>query len=108
MNLYLELTLLALVTVYAVDVSGFTQSWRSLVARFLHVHEEALRPLKPFDCGLCMTWWTCLIYAIASGELSLLTVAESALLSHLSIPIGALLVFIREGLARIIDIITPK
>lgn len=108
MSIYLQLPIVAAIVVYIVDVSGFTQSWRGLVARFLKIHEEALRPLKPFDCGLCMTWWTCLIYALASGELSLLTVAESALLSHLSIPIGALLVFIREGLARIIDIITPK
>lgn len=108
MTIYAQLPIVAAVVVYIVDVSGFTQSWRGLLARWLHVHEDALRPLKPFDCGLCMTWWTCLAYALAAGELSLLTVAESALLSHLSIPIGALLVFIREGLAHIIDIITPK
>lgn len=108
MSIYLQLPIVAAIVVYIVDVSGFTQSWRGLVARCLKVREENLRPLKPFDCGLCMTWWTCLAYALAVGELSLLTVAEAALLSHLSIPIGALLVFIREGLARIIDIITPK
>lgn len=108
MSIYLQLPIVAAIVVYIVDVSGFTQSWRGLVARFLKVREEYLRPLKPFDCGLCMTWWCCLGYALLAGEFSLLTVAESALLSNLSLPIGALLVFIREGLSRLIDFITPK
>ena len=55
-----------------------------------------------------MTWWVCLIYPLFAGGFSLLTVAEAALLSNLSIPIGQLLVFLREALAKLIDIITPK
>ena len=106
MTIYLQLPVLAVIVVYVVDVSGFTDSWRRLLARWLHVPE--LRPLPPFDCGLCATWWACLIWTAVQGELSLLTVLESALLSLVSIPIGALLVFIREALIYIIDIITPK
>lgn len=108
MNVYAQLPIVAAIVVYIVDVSGFTQSWRRLLARWLRVQEDALRPLPPFDCGICATWWTCLIYAACTGSFSLLTVAESAGLSLLSIPIAALLVFIREGLARLIDMITPK
>lgn len=38
----------------------------------------------------------------------MLTAAEAAGLSLLSLPIAGLLVFIREGLAAMIDKITPK
>lgn len=113
MTTFAQLPILAAVVVYVVEVSGFTQSWRRLLARWLstpkhRLTEESLRPLPPFDCGVCATWWACLIWSACKGDLSLLTVAESAGLSLLSIPISQLLVFIREGLARLIDIITPK
>lgn len=105
MGIYIDLLLVALVTIYIVDISGFTESWRDALARWLKVAN--LRPLKPFDCGKCMTWWVCLIYAICVGRISLETVAFSALLSHLSIPIGTGLIFIREWINRIFDKLMP-
>lgn len=108
MTIYAQLPIVALIVVYVVDVSGFTDSWRALLARILRIQPEHLRPIKPFDCGLCMTWWVCLLYPLFAGGFSLLTVAEAALLSNLSIPIGQVLVFLREALAKLIDIITPK
>jgi hypothetical protein len=49
-----------------------------------------------------MTWWTCLAYALIQHDLTLWTVAASAALSLLSIPITDLLLFIREGLSAIL------
>lgn len=103
--IYLDLLLVAVVTVYIVDISGFTESWRSLVATKLHI--SRLRPLPPFDCGKCATWWSCLIYSICVGEFSLTTVAFSAAMSLLSIPIGQLLIFVREGMTWLINKIIP-
>ena len=109
MSIYLQLPILAVVVVYCVDLSGFTQSWRGILARRLGFPDaDALRPLPPFDCGKCATWWACLIYAAAAGHLSLLTIAEAAALSLLSDTIGALLLFIHEALGWIIDKITPR
>ena len=105
MNAYIELTLVALVTIYIVDVSGFTDSWRGAISRWLKVSN--LRPLPPFDCGKCMSWWVCLIYAICTGEITLGTVAYSALLSLLSFPIAQILIFIRESLLWLINKIMP-
>lgn len=105
MNIYLQLFLVALITIYIVDISGFTQSWRSLVATKLHI--SRLRPLPPFDCGKCMTWWVCLIFALCTGQLSLPVIAYSALLSHLSNPIGEALIFIRECLTWLLNKIMP-
>ena len=107
MNIYTHLFLVALVTIYIVDISGFTQSWRSALARFLKISESSMRPLKPFDCGLCMTWWVCLIYPMFTGDFSLGTIAFAALLSHLSNPIGEGLIFIREWITWIINRFMP-
>lgn len=108
MSIYLQLPIVALIVVYIVDVSGFTDSWRAAYARAIRVDPQFLRPIKPLDCGLCMTWWVCLLYPLFAGGFGLLTVAEAAVLSNLSIPIGQLLVFIREALAKLIDLMTPK
>ena len=104
--IYINLLLVALVTIYIVDISGFTQSWKDALARWLKV--SALKPLPPFDCGKCMTWWVCLIYALCVGQLSLWTIAFSALLSHLSNPLGEGMIFIREWILWILDKLMPR
>ena len=106
MKTYIDMLMVAVITIYIVDLSGFTESWRGLLARSLHVKE--LRPMKPFDCGLCMTWWISLIYAWIVGELNLYTISWSAILSYLSIPIGQLLIFIKEWLCWLINRLMPR
>lgn len=106
MKAIIDITLLALVVIYIVDLSGFTQSWRSGLARLLKV--QALRPLKPLDCGQCMTWWTTLVYALATGNASVPVVAYCALLAFLSYPLGQLLNGVKEGLLWIITKLTPR
>ena len=98
--------MVAVITIYIVDLSGFTQSWRGLLARILNIKE--MRSIKPFDCGLCMTWWVCLIYALAIGQLNLYTIAWSALLSFLSIPIGQALIFLKEWMCWVINKLMPR
>ena len=95
MKTYIDLLLIAAITIYIVDLSGFTESWRSALTRLLKAKE--LKPIRPFDCSLCMTWWVGIIYAIATGSFSLPVLAYIALLAFLSIPIGQLFIFIREG-----------
>lgn len=104
--IYIELLLVGLITIYIVDISGFTDSWRDAIARCLHITH--LKPLPPFDCGKCMTWWSCLVYALCTGHFTLWTIAFAALLSHLSIPIGLSMIFIREWMNTIINKLMPK
>lgn len=106
MKSIIDLILVALVTIYIVDISGFTQSWRAGLAHLLHARD--LKPLPPFDCSLCMTWWVCIIFLLVSGRCSLPLVAFSALLSHLSVPIGQLLILVREAFTRLIDKLLEK
>lgn len=106
METYIELILVALVTIYIVDLSGFTDSWRGLIESWLHISH--LKPLPPFDCGKCMTFWVCIIYSAASGHFNLVTLAFSSLLSFLSIPLGQGLIFIREWITWTINKLMPK
>jgi len=69
MNLYLQMLFATLAVVFIVDLSGFTDSWTGALARWLRSDPEHLRPVKPFGCSLCVTWWTCLILAAVSGHI---------------------------------------
>lgn len=96
---------MSLTVSYVVDVSGFTQSWRSALARWLGRSASALRPLPPFDCGKCMTFWACLILTLIEGAFSLPVLAYICLLSCLSVTAGQVFIFIREGLLRLLDML---
>lgn len=93
--------MVAFITIYIVDLSGFTQSWRGFIARSLKV--ERLRPLPPFDCSLCMVWWVCLAYALIVGEFSLPVVAYAALLSFLSTPMGMVANLVKDAMIWLIN-----
>lgn len=96
------MTIVAAVAVYVVDLSGFTQSWRAALARWLKIGEGQLRPLPPFDCGRCMSFWAPLAWAACSREFTLPAFAFSALLSCLSGAMGQLLTLVSEGLRRLL------
>lgn len=104
-SIYTDLLLMSLTVSYIVDVSGFTQSWRSALARWLGRSASALRPLPPFDCGKCMTFWACLIFTLIEGAFSLRVLAYICLLSCLSVTAGQVFIFIREGLLRLLDML---
>ena len=44
MSMFVDLLLVAAVTIYIVDLSGFTDAWRSALARRMHIPESNLRP----------------------------------------------------------------
>ena len=98
--------LAALVAVYIVDVSGFTESWRNGLARLLRINR--LRPLPPFDCGTCMAFWAAIGCSIVQGDFSLLSVAVASLCSLFAVPVGQLMMMIREWLSVLIGRAFPK
>lgn len=99
--IYVELLLVALVVMYVVDLSGFTQSWRSGLASLLKV--SSLRPLPPFDCGKCAVWWSCIIYALVVGAFSLPVLCYIALLSFMEYPVQQLLSVLWEKTMYLIN-----
>lgn len=100
MKAIIDIILVALVTIYIVDLSGFTETWLSFLS---HYKGRKITELKPFSCSLCMVWWVCLIFLLVTGNLTLPMVAFSALLSFLSVPLGQLLILIREAFLKVIN-----
>lgn len=100
MKAIVELILVAMITIYVVDLSGFTDTW----LKFLSAYKgRKITELKPFSCSLCMVWWVCLAYLVITSQLTLSLVAFTALLSFLSIPMGQILVLLREIMLHIIN-----
>ncbi len=100
MKAIVELILVAMITIYVVDLSGFTDTW----LKFLSAYKgRKITELKPFSCSLCMVWWVCLAFLLMSAKLTLPLVAFSALLSFLSIPMGQILVLLRELMLCIVN-----
>lgn len=100
MKTILDLILVALIVIYIVDLSGFTETWLSFLS---HYTGRTIREFKPFSCSLCMVWWCGLGYALIVGRFTLPVVAFVALLSFLSVPLGQLLVLVREFLNTIVN-----
>lgn len=100
MKTIIDLILVAFITIYIVDLSGFTDTWLEFLSAY---KGKRITELKPFSCSLCMVWWVCLAFLLMSAKLSLPMVAFIALLSFLSAPIGQFLVFLREGLNKVVN-----
>ena len=100
MKAIIDIILVALVTIYIVDLSGFTETLLKVISAY---KGRKITELKPFSCSLCMVWWVCLIYAAIAGILTLPVVALIALLSLLSVPCGQLLILIREAFLKVIN-----
>lgn len=54
--------------------SGASESFKNLVWRVLGGKQKPLhqKPLKPFDCELCLTWWCGLAYLLITENLTLM------------------------------------
>ena len=100
MKAIIDLILVALVTIYIVDLSGFTETLLKVISAY---KGRKITELKPFSCSLCMVWGVCLIYAAIVGNLTIPVVALIAFLSLLSVPCGQLLMLIREIFLKVIN-----
>ena len=100
MKIYIDLLMVAVITIYIVDLSGFTET----LLKFISAYKgRKITELKPFSCSLCMVWWVCLIYAAIVGNLTIPVVALIALLSLMSVPLGQLLILLREGFIKLVN-----
>ena len=97
MKTYIDILILSVVVDWIVDVSGFTQSWMGALERWIG---RPIKPVKPFACSLCMSWWTGIVYAIVTNNITIPVIGYCALLSYLSFPISQLLIFIHETLLK--------
>ena len=105
MKLFADMTLLAAVVVFVVDLSGFSQTVITFVSRVLGRRVNAVKPLT---CSLCMNFWTCLLWALCSGRFCLGSLAWACALAFLSQPMGEALTLVREWVLAVLDKLYPK
>ena len=60
---------------------------------------------KPFSCCLCSTFWASLIWVIATGQVSLLSIALCLINAHLTEIVSPLISLIKNALLKIIEVI---
>lgn len=105
MTIYLQLFFVACVVVFVVDLSGWSGTVTAVVSRMAG---RRVREVRPLTCSLCMTWWTCLGYAVGAGSLSLPVLAWIALLSFVSGTIAQAVIFIREAASALLRLLADK
>lgn len=91
---------IAVICVCVIDISGFVNSVKSFIVRILT--NGKLRgsfTLKPFDCSLCMTFWSGLIYLFIVSNVSILNIMILLLIS-ISTPL------IQDVIRTILDLMT--
>lgn len=101
----LDILLVAVITIYIVDLSGFTDTWLTFLSNY---RGRKVTELKPFSCSLCMVWWVCLIFSLLTGSFSIPIVAYIAMLSMLSAPIGQLMLLLREGILKLVNLMMDR
>lgn len=102
---YLNITLLAVVVVFVVDISGIVETLKEGIGKLLNIKVGRLRP---FDCSLCMVWWSCLIYALCVGAFSIPMIAYISLLALLSLRIADTLRLISDIIGAIVERISKR
>lgn len=100
MDTIIDLLWVAGIIIYIVDLSGWTETLLAFISAY---KGKRVTSFKPFTCSLCMVWWAGLIYLLIVGAFTLPYIAMVALLSFLSVPLGQLLILIREALNKVID-----
>jgi len=62
---YINLLIITFIVCFIVDYSGIMNAFRRVLNRRLKREEK--EGIPPWDCSLCMTFWTGLAYTIISG-----------------------------------------
>lgn len=102
--IYIRIFLLALIVVFIVDVSGVVASVKHTLSRWLMA---PVKRLKPFDCSLCMVFWSGVVYLLAVREMCMSTVAYLCILSLLASELAEALRLLRDiiglGLTKVFN-----
>lgn len=103
MSTITEMICLTVITVFVIDISGFTDTWKKWLADFIGKDVKQLKPLKPFTCSLCMTHHTLVIWLLCTGQFTLPYWAFACVLAALSSQIGQFINLIRYAVETAIN-----
>lgn len=108
----IDLILIAVIVVFIIDISGVVNSIKSGLKWVMtkgKLNSSDYR-LKPFDCSLCMNFWTSLIYLLIIGKFTLPYIAcvcviccFLSFLKNAILLVGEILLSMTEKIYKFID-----
>lgn len=102
-TLVLNLLFISVIISFIIDCSGIVDSVKSMISRYILNIRSVNYSIKPFDCSLCMTWWTGLIYIYWIGQFSIIGVFIVALFSYFSSHISLILMTVKDIIGLLIN-----
>lgn len=101
----LNLFIISIIWVLILDLSGFALTIDKLFYKIFYPGRPSRDDarFKPFDCSLCMTWWTCLVYLIAVNALTLPYIALSLLFAWLTTIEKDIFIFVKDLITKLLD-----
>lgn len=100
----IKLLLLTLICTLIVDISGFINSIKTLLAKVLGCQWYQIT-IKPFDCSLCSSFWCGLIYLLYNHSLTIEYLFVTLLFAALTPIVKELFYTISELLLKILKYI---
>ena len=103
----LNLFIISIIWVLILDLSGFARTIDKLFYKIFYPK----RPFRtdahfpPFDCSLCMTWWSCLIYLIVVNALTLPNIAIALLFAWGTTIEKDIFIFVKDLITKVIDLL---
>ena len=101
----LNLFIISIIWVLILDLSGFALTIDKLFYKIFYpgrpFREDA--HFKPFDCSLCMSWWSSLIYLIIVHSLTLPNIAIALLFAWGTTIEKDVFIFVKDLITKVID-----
>lgn len=101
----LNLFIISIIWVLILDLSGFARTIDKTMYKIFYpgrpFREDA--HFKPFDCSLCMCWWTSIIYLIVVHSLTLPNIAIALTFAWGTTIEKDVFIFIKDLITKIID-----
>lgn len=100
----LNLILLQLIIIFLIDISGGIQSIKKFIWRHLKEGKPYQDfPFKPFECSLCMTFWTGLIYLLFTNSFTIPYIAFVCFLAFMTTTTKSLIWVIKDNIDNFLN-----
>lgn len=99
----LNLTMIQFIVVFIVDLSGITNTIKSLISKTLTKGKvnSTNFSLPLIGCSLCMTFWCCLIYLFINQSFTIPYIALTCLLAFTTMVTKDILLTLKDKLIRL-------
>lgn len=103
----LNLFIISIIWVLILDLSGFARTIDKLFYKIFYpgrpFREDA--HFKPFDCSLCMSWWSSLIYLIIVHSLTLPNIAIALIFAWGTTIEKDIFIMVKDMVTKLIDLL---